>query len=135
MQRGGIAEVPSGPAWRWIARRASSTPSRPVPTIKIIRTQSGDFTRSKGKEVMESFIKAENSGKNICAVYAHNDDMAIGAIQAIKEAGLKPGKGYQDHLHRRRAGYFQGDDRRRSQCLGGAHAEYGRPRLRCPAGL
>ncbi|WP_429234678.1 galactofuranose ABC transporter, galactofuranose-binding protein YtfQ [Aeromonas salmonicida] len=63
-----------------------------VPTIKIIRTQSGDFTRSKGKEVMESFIKAENNGKNICAVYAHNDDMAIGAIQAIKEAGLKPGK-------------------------------------------
>ncbi|AHX61083.1 ABC-type sugar transporter, periplasmic binding protein [Aeromonas media WS] len=40
---------------------------------------------------MESFIKAENNGKNICAVYAHNDDMAIGAIQAIKEAGLKPG--------------------------------------------
>ncbi len=63
-----------------------------IPTIKIIRTQSGDFTRSKGKEVMESFIKAENNGKNICAVYAHNDDMAIGAIQAIKEAGLKPGK-------------------------------------------
>lgn len=63
-----------------------------VPNIKIIRTQSGDFTRSKGKEVMESFIKAENNGKNICAVYAHNDDMAIGAIQAIKEAGLKPGK-------------------------------------------
>ncbi|MDR7018169.1 galactofuranose ABC transporter, galactofuranose-binding protein YtfQ [Aeromonas salmonicida] len=63
-----------------------------VPTIKIIRTQSGDFTRSKGKEVMESFIKAENNGKNICAVYAHNDDMAIGAIQAIKEAGLKPGE-------------------------------------------
>ncbi len=41
---------------------------------------------------MESFIKAENNGKNICMVYAHNDDMAIGAIQAIKEAGLKPGK-------------------------------------------
>jgi len=51
-----------------------------------------DFTRSKGKEVMESFIKAENNGKNICMVYAHNDDMVIGAIQAIKEAGLKPGK-------------------------------------------
>ncbi|PKH26569.1 sugar ABC transporter substrate-binding protein [Enterobacterales bacterium CwR94] len=60
--------------------------------IKVIRSQSGDFTRSKGKEVMESFIKAENNGKNICMVYAHNDDMAIGAIQAIKEAGLKPGK-------------------------------------------
>jgi simple sugar transport system substrate-binding protein len=61
------------------------------PGMKIVRTQSGDFTRTKGKEVMESFIKAEGGGKNICAVYAHNDDMAIGAIQAIKEAGLKPG--------------------------------------------
>ncbi|ODN71673.1 galactofuranose ABC transporter, galactofuranose-binding protein YtfQ [Methylobrevis pamukkalensis] len=59
--------------------------------LKIIRTQTGDFTRTKGKEVMESFIKAENGGKNICALYAHNDDMAVGAIQAIKEAGLKPG--------------------------------------------
>ncbi len=59
--------------------------------IKITRSQTGDFTRTKGKEVMESFIKAEGGGKNICAVYAHNDDMAVGAIQAIKEAGLKPG--------------------------------------------
>ena len=59
--------------------------------IKIVRSQTGDFTRTKGKEVMESFIKAEGGGKDICAVYAHNDDMAVGAIQAIKEAGLKPG--------------------------------------------
>ncbi|MHC1551109.1 galactofuranose ABC transporter, galactofuranose-binding protein YtfQ [Phyllobacterium sp. K27] len=60
--------------------------------IKITRSQTGDFTRSKGKEVMEGFLKAENGGKDICALYAHNDDMAVGAIQAIKEAGLKPGK-------------------------------------------
>ncbi|MFN7102626.1 MAG: galactofuranose ABC transporter, galactofuranose-binding protein YtfQ [Pseudorhizobium sp.] len=59
--------------------------------IKITRSQTGDFTRTKGKEVMESFIKAEGGGQDICAVYAHNDDMAVGAIQAIKEAGLKPG--------------------------------------------
>jgi ABC-type sugar transport system, periplasmic component len=59
--------------------------------LKIVRTQTGDFTRTKGKEVMESFLKAEDGGKNICALYAHNDDMAVGAIQAIKEAGLKPG--------------------------------------------
>ncbi|WP_075215449.1 galactofuranose ABC transporter, galactofuranose-binding protein YtfQ [Mongoliimonas terrestris] len=59
--------------------------------LSIVRSQTGDFTRTKGKEVMESFIKAENGGKDICAVYAHNDDMQIGAIQAIKEAGLKPG--------------------------------------------
>lgn len=60
--------------------------------LKIIRSQTGDFTRTKGKEVMESFLKAEGGGKNICALYAHNDDMAVGAIQAIKEAGLKPGE-------------------------------------------
>jgi galactofuranose transport system substrate-binding protein len=60
--------------------------------IKVLRSQTGDFTRAKGKEVMESFIKAEDGGKNLCAVYAHNDDMMVGAIQAMKEAGLKPGK-------------------------------------------
>lgn len=63
-----------------------------APTIKVVRSQTGDFTRAKGKEVMESFIKAEGGGKSICAVYAHNDDMMVGAIQAMKEAGLKPGK-------------------------------------------
>ncbi len=60
------------------------------PHYKIIRSQTGDFTRAKGKEVMEAFLKAE--GKKINVLYAHNDDMAIGAIQAIEEAGLKPGK-------------------------------------------
>jgi simple sugar transport system substrate-binding protein len=59
--------------------------------ITIARSQTGDFTRAKGKEVMEGFLKAENGGGDICAVYAHNDDMAVGAIQAIKDAGLKPG--------------------------------------------
>ncbi len=60
------------------------------PKMKIIRSQTADFTRAKGKEVMEAFLKSE--GKNINVLYAHNDDMAIGAIQAIEEAGLKPGK-------------------------------------------
>jgi ABC-type sugar transport system substrate-binding protein len=60
------------------------------PKYKIIRSQTGDFTRAKGKEVMEAFLKAE--GKKINVLYAHNDDMAIGAIQAIEEAGLKPAK-------------------------------------------
>ncbi len=59
--------------------------------LSIVRSQTGDFTRAQGKEVMESFLQAENGGKDICALYAHNDDMAVGAIQAIKEAGLKPG--------------------------------------------
>ncbi|WIJ24475.1 galactofuranose ABC transporter, galactofuranose-binding protein YtfQ [Devosia sp. RR2S18] len=60
--------------------------------ITIVRSQTGDFTRAKGKEVMEGFLKAENGGADICALYAHNDDMAVGAIQAIKDAGLQPGE-------------------------------------------
>ena len=60
-----------------------------IPDMKIIDSQSGDFTRDGGKKVMEAFLKKE--AKDITALYAHNDDMAIGAIQAIEEAGLKPG--------------------------------------------
>jgi len=62
------------------------------PEAKIVRSQTGEFTRAKGKEVMESLLKAEGGGKNICALWSHNDEMALGAIQAIKEAGLQPGK-------------------------------------------
>ncbi len=60
------------------------------PNMKVIKSQSGDFSRSKGKEVMESFLKSPD-GKSITAVFAHNDDMAMGAIQAIEESGGKPG--------------------------------------------
>jgi simple sugar transport system substrate-binding protein len=59
------------------------------PGFKIIDSQSGDFRRSGGKEVMEAFLK--KYGRDFDIVYAHNDDMALGAIQAIQEAGLKPG--------------------------------------------
>lgn len=59
------------------------------PNMQIIDSQSGDFTRARGKEVMEAFLK--KYGNQITAVYAHNDDMALGAIQAIEEYGLKPG--------------------------------------------
>lgn len=58
--------------------------------FQVVRSQSGDFTRAKGKEVMEAFLKSE--GSDIDVLFAHNDDMAIGAIQAIEEAGLKPGQ-------------------------------------------
>lgn len=60
------------------------------PNFKIIKSQSADFTRAKGKEVMEAFLKAE--GDKIDVVYGHNDDSALGAIQAIEEYGLQPGK-------------------------------------------
>ena len=61
------------------------------PGMKIVKSQSGDFTRAKGKEVMEAFLKSPDA-KQLTALFAHNDDMALGAIQAMEEAGIKPGK-------------------------------------------
>ncbi len=57
--------------------------------ISISKSQTGDFTRDGGKQVMESFL---NSEKGIDVVFAHNDDMGLGAIEAIEAAGLEPGK-------------------------------------------
>ena len=59
------------------------------PDMRIIDSQSGDFTVAKGKEVMAGFLKTY--GKTITALFSHNDDMSLGAIQAIEEYGLKPG--------------------------------------------
>jgi ABC-type sugar transport system substrate-binding protein len=58
------------------------------PKFEIIASQTGDFTRAGGKQVMEAFLK---SNPEIDLVYAHNDDMGLGAIEAIEAAGLVPG--------------------------------------------
>ena len=58
------------------------------PKFKIIASQTGKFTRADGKEVMEAFLKAN---PKIDVLYAHNDDMGLGAIEAIEAAGKKPG--------------------------------------------
>jgi len=71
-------------------RKAFGEAIAKYPGLQIIDSQSGDFRRTGGKEVMEAFIKKH--GKAIDILYAHNDDMALGAVQAIEEAGLKPGK-------------------------------------------
>lgn len=60
------------------------------PKMRILFSQSGDFNREGGREVMESILQTEDMSK-ICAVWAHNDDMAIGAIEAMKEYGVDPG--------------------------------------------
>jgi galactofuranose transport system substrate-binding protein len=59
------------------------------PDMKIIDSRPGDFTVANGKETMDALLKAH--GKDITAVYAHNDDMALGAIKAIEAYGLRPG--------------------------------------------
>ncbi len=58
------------------------------PRIEITASQTGDFTRDGGKKVMESFLKSQ---PDIDVVYAHNDDMGLGAIEAIEAAGKTPG--------------------------------------------
>ncbi|WNZ11823.1 ABC transporter substrate-binding protein [Streptomyces sp. 11x1] len=56
---------------------------------EIVVSQTGDFTRAGGKQVMAAFLQ---SNPDINVLYAHNDDMGLGAIQAIEAAGKKPGK-------------------------------------------
>ena len=60
------------------------------PEVQIIASKSGDFTQAKGEEVMKEFLQTYNG--DIDGLYAHNDDMAIGAIKAIEAHGLKPGQ-------------------------------------------
>ncbi len=59
--------------------------------INIKYSQTGDFTTAKGQEVMEAFLKSDTANE-IKVLFAHNDDMAIGAITAIEAAGRKPGE-------------------------------------------
>lgn len=60
------------------------------PDIKILASQPANFTRAEGQKVMENLIQAH--GKNITVVYTHNDEMALGAIAALKAANMNPGK-------------------------------------------
>lgn len=59
------------------------------PDMKIIASQSGNFNIEEGREVMAALLTQHRDELDV--VYAHNDDMALGAIQAIREAGLRPG--------------------------------------------
>ncbi len=57
--------------------------------LKVIASQTGDFTRAGGKAVMEQFLQAN---PKIDVLFAHNDDMGLGALDAITAAGKVPGK-------------------------------------------
>lgn len=59
------------------------------PGMQILASQSGDFETGKGKQVAETLL--QQHGDKVTAIYAHNDNMALGAIEAIKGAGKKPG--------------------------------------------
>jgi galactofuranose transport system substrate-binding protein len=59
--------------------------------IKILDTQTGNFTRAEAVPVMQAFLKKYNAGTDFQGIFIHNDDMGIGAIEALKAAGVKPG--------------------------------------------
>ncbi len=59
------------------------------PEFQVLDSQTGNFRREEGRQVMEALLKKH--GHDIQILFSHNDDMAIGAIQAIEAAGLKPG--------------------------------------------
>jgi simple sugar transport system substrate-binding protein len=58
--------------------------------LTVLVSESADFTYEKGRDVMRSILKEK--GRKIRVLFSHNDDMALGAIEAIEEYGLRPGK-------------------------------------------
>ena len=89
--KAGIVELSGTPGSSVAADRAKGFREgiAKYPGMTILATQTGNFTRAQGERVMQNL--AQSLGPQITAVYAHNDEMALGAIQALKSAGRKPG--------------------------------------------
>ena len=60
------------------------------PNMRVVISQTGDFQQDEGKRVMENILRSEDMSQ-ICAIWAHNDNMALGAVEAMKEFGIDPG--------------------------------------------
>ena len=61
------------------------------PKFKVIFSEDGDFMASKGREIMQKILTRYDP-EDIDVLYSHNDDMTFGAIEVMREAGIKPGK-------------------------------------------
>ena len=87
----GIVELQGTPGSSVAADRAKGFHDEIAkhPGMKILASQTGNFSRATAQGVMQNI--AQSLGKRITAVYAHNDEMALGAVQALKAAGLQPG--------------------------------------------
>jgi ABC-type sugar transport system substrate-binding protein len=70
-------------------KKGFATAIAKTPGMVIVASQSGDFTRDKGRQVMQTLLQARPDAN---AMYGHNDEMSIGAIAAVEAAGRKPGK-------------------------------------------
>lgn len=89
--KGGIVELTGTPGSSVAADRARGFREvlERYPGMRILAAQTGEFSRAQGQRVMQNI--AQSLGKQIAGVYAHNDEMALGAIQALKATGLEPG--------------------------------------------
>jgi simple sugar transport system substrate-binding protein len=61
------------------------------PKFRVIFSEDGDFMASKGREIMRKILSIHKP-KDIDVLYSHNDDMTFGAMEVMKEAGIKPGQ-------------------------------------------
>jgi len=71
--------------------RAEGFRAKLNPNIKILDSQTGNFTRAEALPVMQAFLKKYKAGTDFQGIFIHNDDMGIGAIEALKAAGVNPG--------------------------------------------
>ncbi|MEJ5310568.1 MAG: ABC transporter substrate-binding protein [Anaerolineae bacterium] len=71
--------------------RAEGFRAKLNPNIEIIDSQTGNFTRAEALPVMQAFLQKYKPGVDFQGIFIHNDDMGIGAIEALKAAGVKPG--------------------------------------------
>ena len=58
--------------------------------MRVVLSASGDFVRTTAQETMENLL--QNNPVPFQAIFAHDDDTGIGAIQALKKAGFVPGR-------------------------------------------
>jgi len=71
--------------------RAEGFRSKLNANIQIIDSQTGNFTRAEAVPVMQAFLQKYKAGTDFQGIFIHNDDMGLGAIEALKAAGVKPG--------------------------------------------
>ena len=71
--------------------RAEGFRSKLNSNIEIIDSQTGNFARAEALPVMQAFLQKYKAGTDFQGIFIHNDDMGIGAIEALKAAGVKPG--------------------------------------------
>ena len=90
--QGNLVELTGSPGSSVAADRARGFAEgiAPHPGLRIVATQTAHFARATGQRVMENLV--QGLAGQVQAVYAHNDEMALGAIQALRSAGMRPGQ-------------------------------------------